>query len=118
MARYAVIADADVIDILNKKEQPHFPPTNDGKEVLAVEIPTGVSVSIGMQYIDGEFVGEYIAPITPKTDAELIREVSRSQLVIMEAMAEQYEESLVRDLNNMETQATIYEAILELGGIE
>lgn len=42
--------------------------------------------------------------------------IESTQLVIMEAMADQYEESLEKELNNMEVQATIYEAILELGG--
>lgn len=36
----------------------------------------------------------------------------------MAAMADQYEESLEKDLRNMDVQATIYEAILELGGAE
>lgn len=44
--------------------------------------------------------------------------IEATQLTIMTAMAEQYEESLERELINMEVQATIYEAILELGGAE
>lgn len=39
-----------------------------------------------------------------------------SRLVIMEAMAAQYEESLERDLENKEVQATIYEELLAING--
>lgn len=45
-------------------------------------------------------------------------EIQTAQLTIMSAMADQYEESLEKDLRNMDVQATIYEAILELGGAE
>lgn len=61
--RFAMIADTDVIDIAEAKEAPIFPPTNDGIEIVAVEIAEGVQVSVGMQYVDGVFVGEYKAPI-------------------------------------------------------
>ena len=60
---------------------------------------------------------EYVAPEKVPTDAELMMAATQeTQLIMMEAMADQYEEGLERDLNNMEVQATIYEAILELGG--
>lgn len=42
--------------------------------------------------------------------------IEESQLIIMEAMADQYEQQQEDNLVNMEVQATIYEAILELGG--
>lgn len=41
--------------------------------------------------------------------------ISEAQLTIMEAMAEQYEQSLDNRINDMEVQATIYETILALG---
>lgn len=41
-------------------------------------------------------------------------QLSETQLTIMEAMAEQYEQNLDNRLNDMEVQATIYEAVLSL----
>lgn len=55
-------------------------------------------------------------PITPEPTQ--LDNIENTQLTIMTALAEQYEESLERELTNMEVQATIYEAILELGGAE
>lgn len=40
--------------------------------------------------------------------------VNNNSLILMEAMAEQYEQGLTNRLNDMEVQATIYEAVLEL----
>lgn len=58
-----------------------------------------------------EITGEaYIAPVKEPSAVEM------NQMTMMEAMADQYEEQLERELNNMEVQATIYETILELGG--
>lgn len=71
---------------------------------------------LGKEYVNGEWV-EVPVPPTP-TEPTQLDNIESYQLILMEAMAEQYEEGLRRDLNNMETQATIYEAILELGGIE
>lgn len=42
--------------------------------------------------------------------------VVNNQLIMMEAMATQYEENLENRINDQEVQATTYEAILELGG--
>lgn len=58
------------------------------------------------------------------TDAKALQEemlsnqegIAEQNLIIMEAIATQYEEQQEKDLNNAEVQATIYEAILELGG--
>ena len=47
---------------------------------------------------------------------QAIKDVQEGQLVIMEAMAAQYEEALERDLINMEVQATIYEELLAING--
>lgn len=49
-------------------------------------------------------------PITP------LDEISNTQLTIMEAMADQYEQNLQNQLTNMEVQATIYETLLEVQG--
>lgn len=47
------------------------------------------------------------------TQLDIIQE---QQLIIMTARADQYEQNLENRLNDMEVQATLYEAILELGG--
>lgn len=44
-----------------------------------------------------------------------LENLEEQQIVTFEAMAQQYEEGLQRELNNMEIQATIYEAVLSLG---
>lgn len=82
-----------------------------------------VSEAVGVWITEDEFydiVGEkYVAPEKIPTDAEqMVSETKKMQLIMMEAMADQYEESLEKDLRNMDIQATIYEAILELGGTE
>lgn len=39
-----------------------------------------------------------------------------NQLILMEAIATQYEEHIENRINDMEVQASIYEAVLALGG--
>lgn len=82
-----------------------------------------VADAVGVWITEDEFydiVGEkYVAPEKIPTDTEqMVSETKKMQLIMMEAMADQYEESLEKDLRNMDIQATIYEAILELGGTE
>ena len=52
-------------------------------------------------------------PEPKPTQLDIIQE---QQLIIMTAQADQYEQNLENHLNDMEVQATLYEAILELGG--
>lgn len=54
-------------------------------------------------------------PLKNQTQLDAIEE---SQLVIMEAIADQYEQKIEQDLIMMESQATIYEMLLEMGGNE
>ena len=61
---------------------------------------------------------EYVAEPAPEPQPTQLDKIKTAQLTIMAAMADQYEESLKKDLRNMDVQATIYEAILELGGAE
>ncbi len=64
---------------------------------------------------------EYVAEPAPEPETPQptqLDKIQPAQLTIMAAMADQYEESLEKDLRNMDVQATIYEAILELGGAE
>lgn len=63
-----------------------------------------------------EITGEDYTPPAPTVIEQKMDATQETQLIMMEAMADQYEEQLERELNNMEVQATIYEAILELGG--
>ena len=69
---------------------------------------------LGKRYNDGEWVDEP----APEPQPTQLDKIQTAQLTIMAAMADQYEESLEKDLRNMDVQATIYEAILELGGAE
>ena len=115
--RYAMICGNRVIDIVFSDNKPEWPPTIVGDVIVAIECDD--SVERGMRY-DPETNAffdpfPYCPPPKEPTQLDIITE---TQLIIMEAMAEQYEESLERDITNMEVQATIYEAILELGGVE
>lgn len=64
------------------------------------------SVADGMFEIEPEPV-----PDPQPTQSDRIEE---NQLILMEAMAEQYEESLENRLNDQEVQAIIYETLLEM----
>lgn len=67
------------------------------------------------KYVNGEWVDyipEVIEPEYQPTNAE----IAQTQLTMMEAMADQYEQNLQNQLTNMEVQATIYETLLEQGG--
>ena len=55
-------------------------------------------------------------PEQPEPTPSQLDNIEQTQLVMMEAMADQYEESQERDLTSMEVQATIYEEILALKG--
>ena len=66
---------------------------------------------------------QWLEPPEPEPEPETpqptqLDKIQTAQLTIMAAMADQYEESLEKDLRNVDVQATIYEAILELGGAE
>ena len=47
---------------------------------------------------------------------EKICEIQSNQLILMEAIATQYEEHIENRINDMEVQATIYETLLEMQG--
>ena len=51
---------------------------------------------------------------TQKFELSDTDKINETQLTIMEAMAEQYEQGLDNRINDMEVQATIYETILAL----
>lgn len=51
-----------------------------------------------------------------KKEKEEVQKLVTNQCIMMEAMADQYEQNLQNQLTNMEVQATIYETLLEQGG--
>ena len=67
------------------------------------------------KYINGEWV-EYTPEPLPLPKPTQLDEIQEQQLIIMTAQADQYEQNLENRLNDMEVQATLYEAILSLGG--
>lgn len=67
---------------------------------------------LGRKYNNG--VWEEVPQSEPKSEPT-INTLAETQLTIMEAIADQYEQNLDNRLNDMEVQATIYETILALG---
>lgn len=67
---------------------------------------------LGMRYEGGEWheVDEGLSATSQLDNIE------RVQLTMMEAMADQYEESQDRELTNMDVLATVYEEILSIKG--
>nr|DAR29986.1 MAG TPA: hypothetical protein [Caudoviricetes sp.] len=65
------------------------------------------------EVINGEFEVEKEAIPQPQPTNQ---EIAQTQLTMMEAMADQYEQNLQNQLTNMEVQATIYEELLAQGG--
>ena len=67
--------------------------------------------------IDGEV--SYPEPpeeLEPAPEPNQLDNIERVQLTMMEAMADQYEESQERELTNMDVLATMYEEILLIKG--
>lgn len=69
---------------------------------------------LGKKYVDGEWID--VEQPTPQTEPTQLDKIQENQLTLMEAVAEQYEENLTNRINDMEVQASIYEAVLALGG--
>lgn len=67
------------------------------------------------KYENGKWV-EYIPEVTEPEPQPTNAEIAQTQLTMMEAMADQYEQNLQNQLTNMEVQATIYETLLEVQG--
>lgn len=80
-----------------------------------------VANAVGVWITEDEYfdiVGEkYVAPEKVPTDSEqMLSEAKEMQMIMMEAMADQYEERQEKDLNTMEVLATIYEETLAISG--
>ena len=114
---YAMILLNNVIGVLESDTPPSWPPDPQGNPVTAVECDE--SVELGMVYDPetGEF-SEYIPPAYVPSQFDKIEEQVYSNndnsLIIMEAMADQYEQTEEYRLNDMEVQATIFESVLAL----
>ena len=119
MATFAMICNDRVIEVLYDLEvAPVWPPDPAGNPVTSVECSAEATRDWSYNPETGEVyepeIPEYIEPEQEPSKLDTIEE---SQLVIMEAIAEQYEENEARYIDQLEVQATIYETILELGGI-
>ena len=59
-------------------------------------------------------------PEIPETEVEPTAEevIIENQMIMMEAMADQYEQQQEVNLTTMEVQATIYEELLAMQGVE
>lgn len=114
---YAMILLNNVIGVLESDTLPSWPPDPQGNPVTTVECDE--SVELGMVYDPetGEF-SEYIPPAYIPTQLDKIEEQvysnNDSSLIIMEAIADQYEQTEEYRLNDMEVQATIFESVLAL----
>lgn len=119
MQTYAMLLQNRVIGILTDQEsEPWWPPDPEGVPVLAV--PCGEEVALGMRYDPetGTFSEPAPEPIPPDPAPEptQLDNIEQTQLTMMEAMADQYEESQERELTNMDVLATMYEEILSIKG--
>lgn len=78
-----------------------------------------IKVCVGIE--NGELKWKYFdieEPKEPEPELTQLDKIEKNQLMLMEAIADQYEQGLEQDLINMEVQATIYEAVMALGGGE
>lgn len=53
--KWAMLIDDIVIDIKESENMPKYPPTPDGKEVMAVEVNYDENVGLGYTYENGKF---------------------------------------------------------------
>lgn len=116
---YAMTINDRVIDVLPDCEsKPEWPPDDSGNQVIAIECDDTVERGMIYNRDNSKFECITVVEMPEESLPTQLDNIETTQLTIMTAMAEQYEESLERELTNMEVQATIYEAILELGGAE
>ena len=111
MKKYAMILNDRVIDIVLKDFPPVYPPTPEGNQITAMICDD--TVMVGDIVVDGEIIGT-----APKPQPTQLDNIEEGQLIIMEAMADQYEQSVETELTNMEVMATIYEQLLAMEGVE
>lgn len=108
----------------------HYAQIDENGYIVGISHLSGEVIRENMISIDGDFDptnkkwnGEswesYTPPEPPEPEQtmeekiyEAVNNANESQLIIMEALATQYEEGLENDLNNKEVLATIYEELL------
>lgn len=111
--RFAILLNNRVIDIVESTTLPDYPPTSEG--YIPKNQPCDENVVLGMYYHPDTQLFSFDEPKTTRLYTQTDR-IEESQLVIMEAIADQYEQGLANRLDDQEVQATIFETILELGG--
>ena len=117
--RYAMVLLNNVIGVLEQETPPSWPPDPQGNPVTAIECDE--TITLGMVYDPetGEF-SEYVPPAYVPTQLDKIEEQvysnSENNIILMEAMADQYEQTEQYRINDMEVQSTIFETVLALSG--
>lgn len=107
MYRYAIInSNGEMTAVSNLTGQVNKPDM--------ILIDSGFDIT-NKKYVNGEWI-EYEPEPLPTPEPTQLDIIQEQQLIIMTAQADQYEQNLENRLNDMEVQATLYEAILELGG--
>lgn len=119
MKRYAMVLLGNVIDVVTSDNPPSYPPDPQGNPVTAIECDS--NVELGMVYDEEtKTFSEYIPPAYIPTQLDKIEEQvysnSENNIILMEAMADQYEQTEQYRINDMEVQATIFETVLALSG--
>lgn len=111
--KYAMVLKNRVIDIKESETIPKYPPDAYGNEVTSVECSDDVTVGMIYDAETGSF-SEYEPPEPEPPQPTQLDNIEQTQLMIMEAMADQYEQRLETDLMMMDAQATTFEAVLAL----
>lgn len=113
---YAMVLKNKVIGIVESETPPKWGNDERGNPVTAVE--TTEETQLGMVY--DEETGQFSEYVPPKPQPTQLDSIEQTQLLIMEAMADQYEQRLETDLMMMDAQATTFEAVLSLseGGVQ
>lgn len=113
---YAMICNNRVIEVLtNQKVEPQWPPDPEGNSVIAITCNDAVQKGMVYDPTTGVF-SDYVEPEPIIPEPTQLDTIEESQLIIMEALAEQYELNEERYIDDLEIKAEIYEAILEMGG--
>ena len=117
--RYAMILKNRVIDVKESEKEPKYPPDIYGNKVTTIECSGDVSIGMIYDGKTGSF-SEYEPSKPEPPQPTQLDSIEQTQLLIMEAMADQYEQRLETDLMMMDAQATTFEADLSLseGGVQ
>lgn len=116
MSTFAMICNHRVIEIIHDvKEAPQWPPDPSGNIVTSVKC----SEEATRNWVYDSETGSVREPVIPEPEPEpsqptQLDSIEQTQLLIMEAMADQYEQRLETDLMMMDAQATTFEAVLAL----